>query len=628
MTPIDAESAVASRATRSRRTLAIGLAAAFVLSGCTSPTVLEGSTVTVASTTALFSLNDRTSYGNSPANSSVLQATSSSFHRYDDESTLVLDPSFGTYQLLSNDPLTVKYTIAEGAVWSDGVPVDAADLLLAWVANSGALNTPGVVDSGYRDAETGRYATPFAEDVVYFDGATSEGLQYVTAVPTVSEESRSVTLTWDSYVVDWPLLLQVGLPAHVVAAKALGLPLAPDTHAEGLKADAERSADAEKAKAALVKAIAKNDVPTLSKIANFWNSGFDLESMPEDDSILISTGPYTITEFTPTESVTLTANPRYHGAHSPVFETVLVRFIPEPLDQVAALAEGSVDVVVPKAGEEVLAALKAVSRAEVLVVPGVSYEHLDLSFTQGKHSTFQDARVREAFLKTIPLAEIRTEVMGSALGATAERSSFIFLPGEPGYAKAESGNGSAQYARPDIAGATELLTAAGVASPEVCMMFDPSNPKRVTEFQLIAESASLAGFVVTNCSGPDWRNLLGVPGVYDASIFAWTAANTSVAGLQSIYGEGGQGNLNGFASQKAQALLTELAVTPDPKDQNELRFRLDALLYSEAYGLPLYQEQGIVAHSTTLAGVRPATLASGVLWNIWEWAPVAPVDAE
>src|SRR5690606_18446732 len=103
------------------------------------------------------------------------------------------------------------------------------------------------------------------------------------------DDRRSLTLAWDSYVVDWPLLLQVGLPAHVVAARALGLSLAPDSDASGNVASGgeqpapDRLLDAQKAKQALIDAIADDDISALSALANFWNSGFDLEAMPKDD---------------------------------------------------------------------------------------------------------------------------------------------------------------------------------------------------------------------------------------------------------------------------------------------------------------------------------------------------------
>ena len=68
---------------------------------------------------------------------STVAATSSGFTYYDDGSALVRDESFGHYEIVSNDPFAVQYMVADGVTWSDGVPIDAADLLLAWAASSG-----------------------------------------------------------------------------------------------------------------------------------------------------------------------------------------------------------------------------------------------------------------------------------------------------------------------------------------------------------------------------------------------------------------------------------------------------------------------------------------------------------
>nr|WP_232842375.1 ABC transporter substrate-binding protein [Terrimesophilobacter mesophilus] len=570
-----------------------------------------------------FSLNDRTSFGNSPANSAVLQAVDSSFNRYDAASELVTDTSFGQYTLLSNDPLTVKFTIADGVTWSDGVPVDAADLLLAWVANSGARNSKGVSDSAYRDPETGRYSAPFPGDVVHFDGSLSEGLQYATTTPVIGEDGRSLTVTWDRYVVDWALTLQVGLPAHVVASRALGLPLAKDSDAgAGDAPDADRLRDARAAKGRLIDAIVDDDTAALSAIANTWNSDFDLDAMPDDPSLLLTNGPYLISAFTSGESMTLSANPRYHGVHAPAIETIDIRFLADPLDQVAALRDGTVDVIVPRAGPEVVTALAAIPGATVLTGIDGTFEHLDLRFAKGRHSTFEDPRVRQAFLMVVPVQEITDAAVGSDLAADAARSSLVFLPGAAGYDAAVAANGSADYSTPDVAGAKRLLEDAGVSKPAVCILFDPSNPKRIEEYDLIRDSAARAGFVVSNCSSPDWLNLLGTPGTYDASIFAWSSTNQSVAGLQSIFGTGGRGNFNGFSDPEVDSLLSQLSVTPDAARQRVIRVRLDSALYASAYGIPLYQDPAVVAHNASVSGIAIAPLAPGILWNVWEWAPV------
>src|SRR5690606_41204066 len=81
---------------------------------------------------------------------------------------LVRGTSCGTAEVTERDPLTVRYTIADDVVWSDGVPVPPADLLLAWAANSGSLDTPDLDVDAYIDPETGRLGA-LPDDVVSFD---------------------------------------------------------------------------------------------------------------------------------------------------------------------------------------------------------------------------------------------------------------------------------------------------------------------------------------------------------------------------------------------------------------------------------------------------------------------------
>ena len=605
-----------------------------LVSGCTAPSVIENSSVTVATTQSFFSLNDKTSYGASKANSAIVQAVNSSFNRYNEVPNLVTDPSFGSYQVVSNDPLTVKYTIADGVAWSDGVPVDASDLLLAWAANSGALNTEGFDDSDFVDVETGQYARPFPSSVVYFDGATSEGLQYVTTAPVIGDGGRSLTLSYDRYFADWPLVLQVGVPAHIVAQQALKL--TPRSAASEEPTDAELRAAADDAKSALVEAIDSSDTRKLSAIANVWNSGFNFDAMPKDTSLLVSTGPYTITDFVPGDRVTLTANPRYTGANKPVIETVVVRYLPDGATQLAALADSSANVILPPATEDIATGLAALSDAAAqdgtaqdgTVQYGTDgvYEHLDVQFTDSRSGVFDTLAVRQAFLKTVPRAEILDAVIGPVRADATLRSSQLFLQDEPGYQKAIDNNGSSSFARVDIAGAQALLAEAGVVSPTVCILFDPSNPKRVHEFELIQTSAAKAGISVTNCSSSDWVNLLGTPGSYDAALFAWGVTNRSVAGAAAIFGTGGRNNLNYYSNPDVDALFDDLAVADDGAAA-DIRRQIDAQLFADGYGLPLYENPVIVAFDSTVTGVKLAPLSPGILWNLWEWKPAPQSSA-
>lgn len=577
------------------------------LAGCTAPApvLVKGTTVTVAATQPMTSLNPKTSYGNATPNATVADATSADFTYYDNVPQLQKDTSFGSYQVVSQSPFTVKYTVNPGVTWSDGTPLDGADLLLAWAANSGTLNTKGFDASKYADDQTGEYTRRFPADVVHFDGFSGDGLQLVTKTPVIGDDGRSLTLTYDRYFVDWQLVFGVGMPAHVVAEKALGV------------------SGAAKAKQALISAVQSRDTAKLAKLSWFWDTGYNLTSMPKDRSLLVSDGPYTISDFVAGDHVTLTANPRYTGDHRPQFERVVIRYITDPLATVRAFTDGTVDVVAPQPTPDVVTALLAVKGATVIGGFDGAWEHLDLQFAHSKNGVFDDPRVRQAFLETVPRQQILEQLITPVQEEARLRDSQVFLPGSGGYADAVKTNGSKQYDRVDIAGAKSLLAQAGVADPQVCVLFDPSNPRRVAEFALIQKSAALAGFTVTDCSSPDWLQLLGTQGNYDASLYALRPTSLAVtAAAASFSSKSTTNNVSFYSDANVDKLIDQLQETSDHDQQLALLKKVDALVWADSYGLPLYQFPAVTAVDRRVKGVAPSPLTPGLLWNVWAWQPV------
>lgn len=590
--------------------LATALAAALLLSACTADKtrVVDGSRVVIATSDSFSSYNDATGYGNTPANNGVAAATSSSFAYYSNENTLVDDESFGSYEIVSEAPFQVKYTVAPGVTWSDGVPIDAADLMLAWVANSGAYAREGFSPTEFIDPQTGRFTDAFPADVVYFDGARASGLQHAATVPVVSDDRRSITLQFDSYFADWRLAFSVGLPAHIVGGGALGVPFAEDQGAA--------------AKDAVLTAITTGDLATLAPLSRFWNSGFNFDSMPRYSSLLVGSGPYTITDIQPQESVTLTANPRYTGARKPAVETIIVRTIADPLEAVAALADGSVDIITPSATADVRFALDAIDTVTTRIGETGTFEHLDLQFSGGKSELFADERVRRAFLSVVPRDRIVADLVAPLDASAVVRSSNVFAPGDPAYEDAIATNGSDAYGQVDVEKAKSLLAEAGVTRARPCILFDPANPRRVAEYTLIRDSAKLAGFTVTDCSNPAWEELLGVQGAYDAALFGWDESNLAVTGIAArLRSDSTISNFSHYSSPDVDAMLVELSAQSDPAAQQEVLTRIDSRLFDDSYGLPLYQYPGITAWSDRVTGVAPSSLDPGVFWNVWEWQP-------
>jgi peptide/nickel transport system substrate-binding protein len=558
------------------------------LSGCTPTSlVVDGSTVTVASSQAFTSFNDATSFGNTASNSEIVGLVNSGFVYYDETSTLVRDESFGTAEVVTVDPFTVRYTVNEDVTWSDGEPVDGADLLLAWAANSGQLNTEGFSPLRFVDEQTGLFE-PFPDGTVYFDGEKHSGLQYVSAMPTLGDDGRSIELVYDGYFVDWLLAFDVGLPAHVLGLQAFTVTASEDESA------------AVKAKSLIIEAITSRSVEQLSAISQLWNSEFVVGGTAP----MIGSGPYSIHEVVPNESVTLRVNPLYSGERQPRYETIVVRTISDPLAAVRALQAGEVDVIAPTPNADVLSAIRAVDGIQLIEGTSGMWEHLDLQFDRAKHATFQNPLLREAFLATVPVAELVAQAGGVV------RTSLVLPPA-----------GDETAPEPDIAKAKRLIEQAGATGPIVCILFDPSNPRRLAEFELIKASAQQAGFVVTNCSSSDWQGFLGVPGAYDAALFAWDESTAAASAPEArLLSSSTLSNYSYYASDEVDALLAELAVEPDLEAQRVLLERIDTQLAEDFYGLALYQFPAIVAHSPSVTGLAPGPIA-GLLWNAWQWQP-------
>ena len=582
---------------------------AALLTACTEQSlVVDGSTVTIASPQAVTSLNDKTTFGNTAANAAVVAAAGTGFSYYDADRTLVRDESFGHYEVVSQQPFAVEYTVNEGVTWSDGVAVDGADLLLAWAANSGAFTTEGFQPGRFIDRATGQFEE-FPDDTVYFDGASRSGLQHVTAVPELGDDGRSITLTYDEYFPDWELAFTVGLAAHVVVEHARTV--------RGTESEPKHA----KAKRLLIEAVQDADAASLAPIAETWNSAFNLDDGPLDDDLLVSAGPYVVTEVD-ADAVTLTANAAYTGERKPRFETVVIRTITDPLAAVAALRDGEVDVIAPTPTPDVVDALGELDDVDVTIGESGQFEHLDLQFSRGKSGSMEDPLVREAFLRVVPRQQILDELAVPLAPDARLRDSFVLSADSEGYDDATESNGSSAFARTDVPGAKRLLAKAGVPAPVVCILFDPANPRRVAEFTLIQESAARAGIQATDCSTPDWEEFLGVAGAYDAALFAWTESTAAVSGPAARLASGSSvSNFSHYANESVDLLLAELAVENDGDERAALLGEIDAALWDDAYGLPLYQFPSLVAVRGGIENVSPSPLTPGLTWNVWEWQP-------
>jgi peptide/nickel transport system substrate-binding protein len=576
--------------------------AALALAGCTTTggtgeetSGAEGGTITIAQTNAFTSFNGDTPDANLDINGMVGYLTGVSgglglggFLRLDADYSIIPNTDFGTYEVLSEDPLTVEYTLNEGLTWSDGEPITADDMLVNWVINSGWF------DDGIIDPETGESTNGGTQ---YFTLAGSTAGLDTTSFPEISEDNLSMTLTYATPFVDYELVNPIGKPAHVLAEKG---GVSTEELIELIKTLPEGDVDAP---------VAPN--PTLQAVAEFWNTGYDVTAMPEDESLLVASGPFIVTDFTPESDITLSKNPEYKGEMVPAYDELIIRFIGDANAQVTALQNGEVDAIQPQASADTLTALEN-ANATVHAGDQLSYDHLDLSF-QG---VFADANVREAFLKTIPRQQILDSIITPVNPEAEVLNSQIFLPTDgEAYTTAVEASGYDEFTEPDIEGAKALLAG---ATPTVRILYNTNNPNRVDSFRAIQESAAQAGFVIEDAGSPDWSALLGSGG-YDASIFGWISPGAGNAALPQIFKTQGGGNYNFYSNAEVDALVDESQVTVDPERLTEIKTEIDAATAADFYGLPLFQLPGLFADNGSITGIEHFGGQTGLVWNAQEW---------
>jgi peptide/nickel transport system substrate-binding protein len=571
------------------------VAAALVLSGCSgaggsTPVVVgeakRGGVATVAEVNAFSSFNPYSADGNTDINSKVGYITHSGFYYLDDSAAVVRNDKFGRFEKVSDEPLKVKYTVNEGVKWSDGEAIDAGDLLLSWAAGSGYFDDA--------DPMTGAGTR-------YFSVASDTSGLAGTVLPELGDDRRSITLEYATPYADWEVAFDVGLPAHVVAAKS---GLNDEEDLIDLIQDSPRG-DPEKP--------AVN--AELKRVADFWNSGFDTKSLPDDPALYLSSGPYIVRDIVPEVSMRLVRNRDYVWGAEPWLDEITIRFTGALPAAVDALRNGQVDIISPQpsAGTEDLFAGLAEQGNTLERYNQSGYDHLDLNFS----GPFAEEDVREAFLKTVPRQAIVDAVVGDLVPDAKPLDSHVFLPAQPKYPDTVKNNGSSDFAEVDIEAARALLDG---DTPTVRILYNRDNPNRAEAFALIRDSAAQAGFQVVDGgqSSADWAKSLGGSG-YDAALLGWIGTGAGVSRVPQIFRTGSGSNFNGFSDADADKAMEQLARTTDLGKQDELLAEIDRRIWENAYGLPLYQTIGTTAFGPRITGVKSSSGPLGVWWNVWEW---------
>ena len=455
------------------------------------------------------------------------------FNYHGPDGQIVGDHDFGTISVVGRAPLVLDYEINADAVYSDGKPITCDDMVLAWASQSGRF--PG------------------------FDAASRAGYSDIASVDCAPGQKKArVSFAQDRAFVDYGQLFAATsmMPSHVIA-DVLGIDV--------------------------TSAIANNDGPTVERIAQVWNTTWNL-SADLDLKKFPSSGPYKLDSVTDDGAVVLVANDKWWGA-APVTPKVTVW--PRGADIQDRINQRAYDVVDVAAGSS--GTLNLPDDYVRTDSPSAGIEQLIFA-SQGAmsqpperralaHCTPRDQIARNA---EVPIANSRlnpvTEDAYSAAEGAAEAGQF-------------------SLANPDAARASingrPLTVRIGYQSP---------NARLAATVGAIAKACAPAGITVQDVATDDTGPLT----LRDNKIDVLLASTGGAAGSGSTGSNtmdaydlhsGNGNNLSRYTNERVDGIITTLAVTSDPKELSRLLGEGGSVLWTDVPTVPLYRQQRTVLTS-------------------------------
>ncbi|QOR71296.1 hypothetical protein IM660_03045 [Ruania alkalisoli] len=594
------------RAHRSARLILALIGSAVLIAACSGPTlpnsVIVGTTATVGWPGQFLSANAATVDATS-GDLDVAAMTRSRFAELID-GVPAIDESFGTVEITDPEGFTVRYDLAEPD-WSDGIPVDAADLLLAWAAGSNALLPDDVDPADLDDGDEGDDAGASA-NVPWFDSVPT-GLSETQDVPAYDEFERAIEVTYPDPVVDWQTALDVAVPAHVVGALAFGL------------------TDPMEAKQAVIDAIVEADTSRLATISRVWNDGFTLgdgdgSSIPEE--LLLSSGPYRVEVVDQArldaQHVTLVVNTRYTGTSTPEYERIELTPVPtsDPLTYVGE----TLDVVQVPPTAPNRETTREMERLDYTVATSHTGElwALVLRSDRGEFS-WQSAR--EAFVGAVPVRDVAEAGAGPWAGLHEITDVVLFPPGTDGHQiVGEDLDPESRFEHSEEDAIAEREAAGIESGTRICVLYDAGERYAVDAFHELRSSVEPTGWDVRDCGSDNLE-----PSLHDDG---WDAVLTRIPipettdGISAQWGSDGPANLSGTADEERDALIDQLAHTADHYEARDIRVQIEASIIDESIVVPLTMDIAVTVSDRDIevpgprGGARAALMSGVVEWHL------------
>jgi peptide/nickel transport system substrate-binding protein len=352
-------------------------------------------------------------------------------------------------------------------------------------------------------------------------------------------------------------------------------------------------------------ALQNNDEKAISRIADAWNTLWDLKP-GVNLRWFPSSGPYKLDSVRSDGAVVLVANDRW-WATKPVTNKITV--LPRGLDVAQRLKDGSVAVVDVAAG-----------MVGGLSVPG-NYQHSDGASAGIEQLIFsrEGPLAAPAARRAVALCTPRDTI---AHDAGVPIANVRLNPaGDDAFGGVESAASKNQY----VAANADAARAALNNSPlTVRIGYQAPNARLAAVVTSIRLACAPAGITVQDVAseaiGPQTLAANEVD-VLVASTGGATGSGSSGSSSIDAYDlhTGNGNNLSGYSNPQIDGIIDNLAITIDPSDVTRLLTDGAGTLWNDMPTLPLYRQQRTLITSKKIYAVTESSTRWGAGWNMDRW---------
>ncbi|MFC4334663.1 ABC transporter family substrate-binding protein [Salininema proteolyticum] len=472
-------------------------------------------------------------------------------------------------ELISEDPMKVRYEFNPDAVWSNGEPIGSIDdFLLEWYSST----TDEELCSPTIDCDP--VATSWGDNV-----------------ESIEENDGGIEVTYAEGYLDpeWMIGVPITYPGSVATEEGFDW-----------KNDPEEMA----------KAIAWFDetVPTWSGGAYMIEEG----SVEEGDAA----------------KLTLVPNENWYGETKPTLDKIHINVIGNASSALTAFENGEVDVMFPRFEPAFAEQIGDAERAVSTIHDASVWEHIDFNT---RSEFLDDVELRKAMMTAIDVQAIIDATFGPYVEDMEPRKNHVFSENSPYFEDAisESGTGSGDIDAAkkilEDAGYTgvgeKLMTPDGEEVKTFKMTHGASAELRGIALNVAKDNLEELGIsseVVPNA--PDEFGTSLSNGEFDMTLFGWSGTPAFAGTSFAYWATEGGNNYGGYSDEAVDAAAEKALTTLDIDEAAKLENEAYKLAAEQYWVLPTLTQPNIVAWDKNLVNVRPNGSTQEIsLYNVAEW---------